>query len=78
MPNVLVTYTEHALRRMREREVDQKHVELTLAKPHRVFADAEGKPVAERTFRFGTLRVVYVDRLDAGGRHRHVVTVMRR
>jgi hypothetical protein len=63
---------------MREREIEQLLVELTLARPDRVFADAEGKPVAERTFRSGTMRVVYIDRLDSGGWHRHVITVMWR
>jgi hypothetical protein len=78
MPNVLVTYTEHALTRMRERDIDQRLVEMTLAKPHRVFEDAEGKPIAERRFRSGTLRVVYVDRIDAVGWHRHVIAVIWR
>ena len=78
MPNVLVTYTEHAQIRMRERDIDQWLVELTLARPHRVLEDAEGKPIAERRFRSGTLRVVYVDRIDAGGWHRHVITVIWR
>lgn len=78
MPKVLVTYTEHAPRRMEEREIDQRLVELTLAQPDHVFADAEGKPVAERTFRSGRMRVVSIDRLDSGGWHRHVITVMWR
>jgi len=47
------------------------------------FADAasigsQGNPIAERTFNSGTIRVVYIDRLDPDGWHRHVMTVMWR
>jgi hypothetical protein len=76
MPNALVTYSTHAIRRMHERGIQERFVELTLATPDRVFIGAQSHPIAEKTFRSGRIRVVYIDRLDPGGRHRHVITVM--
>jgi Domain of unknown function (DUF4258) len=78
MPNALVTYSEHAMRRMQERGIPQRQGELTLANPDRVFIGVQGKPIAERMFNSGTIRVVYIDRLDPAGWHRHVITVMWR
>jgi hypothetical protein len=78
MPRVLVTYSAHALRRMRERGIPQRFVEQTLAAPDRMFIGVQGHPMAEGAFGFGTMRVVFVDRLDSGGRQRHVITVMWR
>jgi len=63
---------------MQERKISQRHVELTLATPDRVVIGAQGNPIAERTFISGTIRVVYIDRLDPAGWHQHVITVMWR
>ena len=76
MPNALMTYSAHAIRRMYVRGIPERFVELTLATPDRVFIGAQSQPIAEKAFRSGTIRVVYVDRLDPHGRHRHVITVM--
>lgn len=76
MPKALVTYSTHAYGRIKERGISVQLVELALAKPDRVFIGSQGNPIAERTFQAGTIRVVYVDRLDSAGRHRHVITVM--
>jgi hypothetical protein len=61
---------------MQEREIPRLYVERTLAKPDRVYLGAQGNPIAERVFRSGTIRVVFLDRTDATGMHRHVITVM--
>jgi hypothetical protein len=76
MPNALMTFSAHAIRRKYQRGIPKRFVELTLAIPDRVFIGAQGHPIAEKAFKYGTIRVVYVDRLDPGGRPRHVVTVM--
>lgn len=76
MQSAFVTFSAHAMRRMHERGIALRYAELTLTNPDRVFTGAQGNPIAEKVFKSGTMRVVYIDRLDREGRHRHVITVM--
>jgi hypothetical protein len=76
MPKPLVTYSAQAIRRMQERGILQRLVELALARPDRTFIGMQGNSISEKVFKSGTIRVVYIDRLDFAGRQRHVITVM--
>jgi hypothetical protein len=61
---------------MRERGIARRLVQLNLRQPDRVYIGAQGNLVAEKPFSSGTIRVVYVDRIEPAGRCRHAITVM--
>jgi hypothetical protein len=77
VPPSLVTFSAHAMDRMRQRGISELQVLATLAKPDRMYLGSHGNPIAERTLgRTKVLRVVFVERASSDGRQTHVVTAM--
>lgn len=78
MAFLVVTYSQHALDRMGERNIGKNQIERTLHQPDKVTLQKDKKLVAERVTSHGnTIRVVYVERLTGNGPEAHVVTVIR-
>ena len=77
MPHRLVSYSQHAMDRMRQRRVSPQQVVGVLANPDKTYLGAHGSMMAEKSFGPGaTVWVVFVDRLGDQGWHTHVITVM--
>jgi hypothetical protein len=77
MPHAVITYSDHARLRMKQRSLSEELVAIILNDAERIYLGGKGNMVAERGLSDGRIaRVVYEDRLGPHGEHSHIITVM--